>query len=148
MRLTAHPLIFLLFFAALIYIEVDADASPYLSTPEAVKSTNFKFLIDGHDIPVESFLDVDVARFKLTGSAEMRLFSKHGLAGLTLLPDYQPYIHRKVEKVNMTGHNLEPTLLIYLHGPTKLVVTIPGTRQLFVLADPPMSNEPKPGDHG
>jgi hypothetical protein len=86
MRLSVHPVIlFMLFFTALIYIGVNAAVSPYHATPGAVKSTNYKILVDGNDIPVESFLDVDVVRFKLDGPAQVRLFSKHGVVGLNLL---------------------------------------------------------------
>jgi hypothetical protein len=54
---------------AMINMGVNAASSPYRVTPGFVKSTNYKILVDGNDIPVESFLDVDVVRFKLDGPA-------------------------------------------------------------------------------
>lgn len=115
---------------------------PYRPTPGMVPSTNFQLFVQGAQVPVEQVRDADIVRFQISGPVQVQIFSKHLWAGETLLPD------GRVQQKQFPKVNTWPTMTFVVPQPTKLLLTVPGVHQLFIVADPIEAAGPQPGTSG
>ncbi|GCE28269.1 hypothetical protein KDA_37530 [Dictyobacter alpinus] len=107
---------------------------PYDQTPGAVRSS-IKVMVDGQEVFVEKYKDVNYARFAFQGTANIAVTSPDA-ASYTISPkSYQ--IHPAVK---------QNTLTFSIDQPRKLILQANGEK-LFIFADAPEENAPAIGDH-
>lgn len=110
----------------------------YITIPGAEQSKAYTLTVNGRNIFVEKFKDVSYARFAFSGEAKLTVSVAQSFSKFMISP----------LSYNINSQKNGNSFAFILSKPRKLIIQIEGIEEkLFIFADAPEVNPPKPGDN-
>ena len=110
----------------------------YDNTPKAVESSFYSVKIGEEEIFTEDYKDISYARFSLGAAADIEISCAEEIESFDISP------HSLGIEAQAAGNRLN----FRVESGQKLIVTVNDGRKLFIFADEPEEDAPKPGDEG
>lgn len=110
----------------------------YPGPPGEARSQSYSLTVNGQPVFVTKFKDISYAHFAFSGTAEVVVRAGASIVNFSISPK-----SRGIQAVK-SGSDLS----FALRQPEKLIVTIDKLEKLFIFADPPEVDPPRPGQAG
>ncbi|WP_300603552.1 glycosyl hydrolase family 28 protein [Niabella sp.] len=117
-----------------IGITTHAQWKAYSPTPGMIKSSAFRLLVNGTEVPVEAFKDIHYARFVIEGKITVEVQVAADVPNFTLSP----------RSYNIAVEQAGNKLRFSIDRPRKLILQVgPQQQKLFLFADAPEQDAPQ-----